>query len=172
MAYGHNPAKVPKFQNRAWWYSIDRKFHADNKKSYILLLQLPTTKKCAPYFRGNMEFPIYFQIALLGLTGIALLPCGEMCTLCSLIKCGELLVSHTTQFFGSLLNIDWLKLLNDFPGILFRDESFTANHLRWFFRCTICKVNFKLQSYSCRSLQMSKEHKNHIMEILCKSLSN
>jgi hypothetical protein len=63
LAYGHNPAKVPKFQNRAWWYSIDRKFHANDKKSYILLLQLPgnwpTTKKCAPYFRGNMEFTIY-----------------------------------------------------------------------------------------------------------------
>jgi hypothetical protein len=31
----------------------------------ILLLQLPgnwtTTKKCAPYFRGNTEFPIYFK---------------------------------------------------------------------------------------------------------------
>jgi hypothetical protein len=34
-------------------------------KNHILLLQLPgnwpTTKKCAPYFRGNMEFPIYFD---------------------------------------------------------------------------------------------------------------
>jgi hypothetical protein len=32
-------------------------------KNRILLFQLPgnwpTTKKCAPYFRGNMEFPIY-----------------------------------------------------------------------------------------------------------------
>jgi hypothetical protein len=31
----------------------------------ILLFQLPdkwpTTKKCAPYFRGNMEFPIYLE---------------------------------------------------------------------------------------------------------------
>jgi hypothetical protein len=31
MAHGHNPAKVPKFKYKAWWYSIDRKFHADDK---------------------------------------------------------------------------------------------------------------------------------------------
>jgi hypothetical protein len=31
MAHGHNPAKVPKFKYNAWWYSIDRKFHADDK---------------------------------------------------------------------------------------------------------------------------------------------
>jgi hypothetical protein len=35
-------------------------------KNHILLFQLPcnspTTKKCAPSFRGNMEFPIYFYI--------------------------------------------------------------------------------------------------------------
>jgi hypothetical protein len=34
-------------------------------KNHILLFQLPgnwpTTKKCAPYFRGNMEFPIYSE---------------------------------------------------------------------------------------------------------------
>jgi hypothetical protein len=34
-------------------------------KNHILLFQLPgnrpTTKKCAPYFRGNMEFSIYFK---------------------------------------------------------------------------------------------------------------
>jgi hypothetical protein len=35
-------------------------------KNNILLFQLPgnlpTTKKCAPYFRGNTEFPIYFLL--------------------------------------------------------------------------------------------------------------
>jgi hypothetical protein len=35
-------------------------------KNHILLFQLPgnwpTTKKCAPYFRGNTEFPIYLFI--------------------------------------------------------------------------------------------------------------
>jgi hypothetical protein len=35
-------------------------------KNHILLFQLsgnrPTTKKCAPYFRGNTEFPIYFFV--------------------------------------------------------------------------------------------------------------
>jgi hypothetical protein len=31
MAHGHNPAKVPKFKYKALWYSIDRKFHADDK---------------------------------------------------------------------------------------------------------------------------------------------
>jgi hypothetical protein len=34
-------------------------------KNHILLFQLPgnwpTTKKCAPYFRGNTEFPIYLE---------------------------------------------------------------------------------------------------------------
>jgi hypothetical protein len=34
-------------------------------KNHILLFQLPrnwpTTKKCAPYFRGNTEFPIYLK---------------------------------------------------------------------------------------------------------------
>jgi hypothetical protein len=34
-------------------------------KNNILLFQLPgnwpTTKKCAPYFRGNTEFPIYID---------------------------------------------------------------------------------------------------------------
>jgi hypothetical protein len=30
MSYGHNLAKVPKFKYKALWYSIDRKFHADN----------------------------------------------------------------------------------------------------------------------------------------------
>jgi hypothetical protein len=37
-------------------------------KNNILLFQLPgnlpTTKKCAPYFRGNTEFPIYFKHVL------------------------------------------------------------------------------------------------------------
>jgi hypothetical protein len=37
-------------------------------KNHILLFRLPgncpTTKKCAPYFRGNMEFPIYFNSEL------------------------------------------------------------------------------------------------------------
>jgi hypothetical protein len=37
-------------------------------KNHILLFQLPgncpTTKKCAPYFRGNMEFPIYLRIKI------------------------------------------------------------------------------------------------------------
>jgi hypothetical protein len=99
-----NPAKVPFFQYRAWWYSIVQKFIMMVKnsritilslfwptamirpksqnfkighdgilsignfilmiKNHILLFQLPgnwpTTKKCAPYFRGNTEFPIYF----------------------------------------------------------------------------------------------------------------
>jgi hypothetical protein len=101
-----NPAKVPYFQNSAWWYSIVQKFHNDAIniqesqfwasmlqwpmaiirpksqnfkighdgilsignfilmiKNHILLFQLPgnwpTTKNCAPYFRGNTEFPIY-----------------------------------------------------------------------------------------------------------------
>jgi hypothetical protein len=54
LAYGHDLAKVPEFRNWAWWYSIGWKFHTDDKKSYQ-----PTTKKCAPYFRGNTEFPIY-----------------------------------------------------------------------------------------------------------------
>jgi hypothetical protein len=27
-----NPAKIPKFQYTAWWYSIDQKFHADVEK--------------------------------------------------------------------------------------------------------------------------------------------
>jgi hypothetical protein len=31
MVHGYNPAKVPKFKYKAWWYSIDRKFHADDK---------------------------------------------------------------------------------------------------------------------------------------------
>jgi hypothetical protein len=31
MANGHNPAKVPKFKYYAWWFSIDRKFQADDK---------------------------------------------------------------------------------------------------------------------------------------------
>ena len=30
--HGHNPAKVPKFQHRAWWYSIDQEFHDDYEK--------------------------------------------------------------------------------------------------------------------------------------------
>jgi hypothetical protein len=38
-------------------------------KNHILIFQLPgnwpTTKKCAPYFRGNTEFPIYFLIEIL-----------------------------------------------------------------------------------------------------------
>jgi hypothetical protein len=29
--YGHGPAKVPKFQYRAWWYSIDWQFHTDDQ---------------------------------------------------------------------------------------------------------------------------------------------
>jgi hypothetical protein len=37
-------------------------------KNNILLFQLPgnlqTTKKCAPYLRGNTEFPIYLKILL------------------------------------------------------------------------------------------------------------
>jgi hypothetical protein len=30
LAYGHDPAKVTKFQNWASWYSIDWKFHTDD----------------------------------------------------------------------------------------------------------------------------------------------
>jgi hypothetical protein len=41
-------------------------------KNHILLFQLPgnrpTTKKCAPYFRGNMEFSIYL-LATYGICG-------------------------------------------------------------------------------------------------------
>jgi hypothetical protein len=37
-------------------------------KNNILLFQLPgiwpKTKKCVPYFRGNTEFPIYFELLL------------------------------------------------------------------------------------------------------------
>jgi hypothetical protein len=35
LAHGHDPAQVPKFQNWARWYSIDWKFHTDDKKSYF-----------------------------------------------------------------------------------------------------------------------------------------
>jgi hypothetical protein len=35
MALGHNPARVLKFKYKAWWYSIDRKFHADEEKSFF-----------------------------------------------------------------------------------------------------------------------------------------
>jgi hypothetical protein len=35
LAYGHDSAKVPKFQNWARWYSIDWKLHTDDKKSYF-----------------------------------------------------------------------------------------------------------------------------------------
>jgi hypothetical protein len=31
MSHGHNPAKVPKFKYKTWWYSINRKFPADDK---------------------------------------------------------------------------------------------------------------------------------------------
>jgi hypothetical protein len=31
MAHGHNPAKVSKLEDKAWWYAIARKFHADEK---------------------------------------------------------------------------------------------------------------------------------------------
>jgi hypothetical protein len=53
LAQSHNPAKVPKFKYKAWWYSIDQKFHADEKKTFNLL----KTEKCAAYFRGNTQFP-------------------------------------------------------------------------------------------------------------------
>jgi hypothetical protein len=35
LAYGHDPSKVPKFQNWACWYSIDWKFHTDDEKTYF-----------------------------------------------------------------------------------------------------------------------------------------
>jgi hypothetical protein len=31
MTHGHNAAKVPKSKYKARWYSIDQKFHADDK---------------------------------------------------------------------------------------------------------------------------------------------
>jgi hypothetical protein len=37
MSHGHNPAKVPKFKYKARWYSINRKFHADDKKSFCTI---------------------------------------------------------------------------------------------------------------------------------------
>jgi hypothetical protein len=52
-AHGQNPAKDPKFQYKALWYSIDRKFSS-----------CPATKKCAPYFCGNTQFPIYLKSTL------------------------------------------------------------------------------------------------------------
>jgi hypothetical protein len=75
MAHDHNPANFPKFKYKAWWYSIDRKFHADlnirHDGFYWLeiscwfhfavfhLFHLEITEKSAPWFRGNTEFPIY-----------------------------------------------------------------------------------------------------------------
>jgi hypothetical protein len=59
LAYGHDPAY--KSQNLNLGMMIN---------NHILLFQLPgnwpTTEKCAPYFRGNTEFPIYFNIWGLG----------------------------------------------------------------------------------------------------------
>jgi hypothetical protein len=40
LACGHDMVKVPKFQNWALWYSIDWKFHTD-EKNHILLFQQP-----------------------------------------------------------------------------------------------------------------------------------
>jgi hypothetical protein len=57
LLYSHNPVKLPKFQNKSRWYSMDRQFLADDINNHFALFQLPgnwsSTKKCAPYFCGN-----------------------------------------------------------------------------------------------------------------------
>jgi hypothetical protein len=63
MAHGYNPAKVPNSNIRHdGILSIGNFMLIIN--NHFTLFQLPgnllKTKKCAPYFRGNMEFPIYF----------------------------------------------------------------------------------------------------------------
>jgi hypothetical protein len=120
-----NPAKVPFFQYKAWWYFIVQKFHNEGKKNlrftilslfwptamirlksqnyeighdgilsignfilviknHILLFQLPgnwpTTKKCAPYFRGNTEFPINFLFWWFKIHNISKIQKDETCT--------------------------------------------------------------------------------------------
>jgi hypothetical protein len=45
LAYGHDPAKVPKFQNWTWWYSIDWKFHTVDYKIIFYFLSCPVTDK-------------------------------------------------------------------------------------------------------------------------------
>jgi hypothetical protein len=52
-------------------------------KNHILLFQLPgsrpTTKKCAPFFRGNMEFPIYFGCKCYGRKSVCSNNFGRHC---------------------------------------------------------------------------------------------
>jgi hypothetical protein len=65
IAHGHNPAKVPKFNIRHdGILSIGNFMQMIN--NHFARFQLPgsllKTKKCAPYFRGNTQFPIYHSI--------------------------------------------------------------------------------------------------------------
>jgi hypothetical protein len=39
LASSHDPTKVPKFHERALWYSIDWKFHSDGKKNQRMLVE-------------------------------------------------------------------------------------------------------------------------------------
>jgi hypothetical protein len=62
MAHGHNPAKVPKSNIKYDGIpSIGNFMLMIN--NHFKLFQLPgnlsKTKKCAAYFRGNTQFPIY-----------------------------------------------------------------------------------------------------------------
>jgi hypothetical protein len=63
---GHKSIKIPKFKYKARWYSIERKFHADDKKSFCTCSaagNLLKTIKCAPFFHGNTQFPIYLNFS-------------------------------------------------------------------------------------------------------------
>jgi hypothetical protein len=71
MAHGHNPAKVPNSNIRHdGILSIGNFMLMIN--NHFTLFQLPgnllKTKKCALYFRGNMEFPIYIVTILVAAT--------------------------------------------------------------------------------------------------------
>jgi hypothetical protein len=51
-----NPAKVPNSKYKAWWYSIVRKFHADDEKTQESWIWARALKKCAPCFRSTRNF--------------------------------------------------------------------------------------------------------------------
>jgi hypothetical protein len=62
----HVVAQIEIYQT--WWYSIDRKFHADDEKTQESWIWARAPKKCAPCFRGTRNFLFIFLKFMSSLT--------------------------------------------------------------------------------------------------------
>jgi hypothetical protein len=139
-----NPANVPNSKYKAWWYSIDLKFHADDEKTQGSWIWARAPKKCAPCFRGTRNFLFIYDLENFQKTNVYLsnnvsiiwhkFSLAQISCVCGLIY-----VQKKNLYMKKILEYSITNLFRPFPS------NFRSN-----------SVSIKIRNYRYRDLDHLK----------------